>query len=1773
MIRAALALAEVDPATVGYVEAHGTATPLGDPIEVAALRQAFGAAPAGGCALGSIKGNLGHLDAAAGVAGFVKAVLVVREGRIPPTLHAERPNPALGLDGSPFRLAAGSPDGPAADGPAAEWPAAGGPRRAGVSSFGIGGTNAHVVVEQPPPPEPSGPGRRCQLLVLAAATGTALDAAAARLADHLDAHPGDAPADVAATLARGRRAFAHRAALVAAGRAAATAALRGGAPGLRRGRAPEGSRAVAFLFPGQGAQRPGAGRELYRGEPAFRRPIDRCAEVLGPLAEGAGLVELLFPESGDPGAAGRLTRTAAAQPALFALELALAALWREWGIEPQAMLGHSVGEYAAACLAGVFTLEDGLALVAERGRLMDAAPEGAMLAVPLPAAEVEPRLDGGRGGLAVAAVNAPRLTAVSGPAAEIERLAAALAADGVATRRLRTSRAFHGPAMEPAAAAFAERVARVPLAPPRIPFVSSLTGAWITAAEATDPGYWARHLRRPVRFADGVALLAGEPSRLFLEVGPGRTLTALVRRNLGGDGPVAIPSLPGEAGESRGDLEGMLGALAELWLAGAEVDWRGFYAHQRRRRLELPPYPFERRSYRVSAPAAVRPAPAEIGAEAAAAPAAAAPGAGSAAAAADLLYRPAWYEAPAAPPGSGRLAGRWLLLADAEGVGERLAARLAAAGGRVALAAASAGGFADLGGGRYALDPARPGDFARLAAALGAGGPLSGIVHLWSLDAPTRGPGRSGADRPSPEGGRGRDLTGAAVDAAAARGFWSLLRLAGALEAAAGGDGGPLAAAALDWTVVTPGVAAVTGDEPAAAADALLLGPCWSFPYRHPGWRCRAVDVVPPGGAAGLDEVAGRLFGEIAAAAAEPAGPADPLVALRGRRRWRRRLEPAPAAAPETAQTLRPRGVYWITGGLGGVGLALARFLAGSVQARLVLTGRTPLPPRERWTGPGAAGDDPRLAERLRRLLDLEAAGAELLVASADVTRRGEMAAVLEQVRARWGAVHGVIHAAGGSGDGAGSAAAGAAEDEAATAALLAPKVEGTRVLLDLLAGEPLDFVALCSSLASLRGGPSAGYCAASAFLDAVAEERAGRAPRVLSIGWDTWREDGAAAAAAARETDPVRRRRLAGHLAGALATAAACRAFHLALGTAEPHLAVTARGPGQAARAAAAATSAALAAGAGKPAPAAWAAPAEEGKPAADGAPEPLFANAVEGALAGIWSELLGRGRVAPDDDFFHLGGDSLLATQLMTRIQERFGADLPLAAIFEAPTVRRLAARVDPGLAAAAGAPGEPAPGPAVPGSTVPGPAAPPAPRRVELSLGQQRLWFLDRLEPGSAAYHLPGAFRLTGDLDAAALGAAFAAVVERHQALRTRFPADPEGRATAVVEPPRGFPLRRIDLAALPAGRRLPEALRLAAAEAAAPFDLAAGPPIRAALARLGAGDHALLLNVHHIVADLWSMGILLREVAALYAAARAGRRSPLPPLPVQFAEWAARQRRELTGERLAEQAAYWRRLLAGELPVLELPTDRPRPRSLGGRGRRVAVALPEAASRALVDCARGRGATLFMAVAAAWAALLHRHSGQGDLVIGFPIAGRRSREAEPLIGFFVNTLVLRVRLAGATRFDALLAEVRRRRSTPSPTRSCRSSELSSSSTCRVTSAARRCFRPWSASSTRRSRRRPSPASSGSRCRSRSAAPSSTSASTSPRTAAPSAARSRSTPTSSTPPPPRAWRPTSRRSPRPPPHGRRPRWGSCRCSPPPSATSSWSSGAARGWGRRGR
>ena len=1201
VISAAIRMSGIDPATIGYVEAHGTGTPIGDPIEIAGLEQAFRAYTdkKHSCAIGALKGNIGHLDAAAGVAGLIKTVLTLRHKRIPPTLNFSKANPAIDFENSPFYV----------NEKLCDWPSDGTPRRAAVSSFGIGGTNAHAILEEAPVPANSKVEWPAQVLVLSARTRTALDAMTSRMASHLESNPSIPLADACYTLQVGRTRFPHRRMLVCASKEEAIGGLRGSGEQKTATAFEElANRPVTFMFSGQGSQYPGMARGLYETQPTFRQHLDFCAEFLKQDL-GCDLRTVLHATNAD---SQILNETRIAQVALFAIEYSLAQMWMSWGVQPDTMIGHSIGEYVAACLAGVFSVEDALHIVAARGRIMQQMPAGTMLAVPMPAADVTEFLDDT---ICLAAANSPSFCTLSGPTPAIAALENRLKSRGVACRILHTSHAFHSSMMDGAVKLFLEEMKRVALHPPSKPFISNVTGTYIKPEQATDPRYWAEQLRQPVHFAKGIGELTASQGRVFLEVGPGQTLTTFARDcTRGVVGCQILSSLP-HPKDSQSDVAFLLNTLGKLWLAGVPVNWDAFHIGERLHRVSLPTYSFERQRYfvepKAQSAAAVSPEPAAKRQDLN-----------------DWFYVPSWQRGVfPSTLSTGERHGPWLIFADDGSLQEQVQEALSAHGER-SVTVRRGPAFSLKGDSAYSIRPDCAADYVRLLGELRSSGfrPKS-VLFLWSV-----------ANSGQESARKGRSA------------FDFLILLAQAFGDSRLEDRS-------DWIIVTTGMHAVTAGESCHPEQALALGPAKVIPREYPQITCRTVDLPANLGSA----VEQQVFAE--SLVQEPVmDRACKSVAYRNGFRWEQTFEPV--RLPAASKTpLRERGVYLITGGMGGVGFTLAEYLAKQAHARLVLTGRAKFPERSGWQKwMESNGETNEVSRKIRQIERLEALGAEVLTLSVDVSDLRAMEAAVATVHARFGPINGVIHAAG-------IAKGGLIQLKTpeATDRVLAAKVQGVLILDSLLNKTPLDFFVLCSSIDAIA--PVAGavdYCAANAFLDAFANTKwkSGRAV-VSSINWDAWQEVGMAVNGDAANMTEQRR----AYLQSAIRPDEGVEAFQRILAAGLPQVAVVTHDLSRHITeilnsANVTQTSAAT----------------DERHSRPDlGSKFASPKSDIEKRITDIWVEVLGIGEIGIDDNFFEMGGHSLLATGVLSRVRDSFGVSVPLRTIFDAPTIRQLAKHID--------------------------------------------------------------------------------------------------------------------------------------------------------------------------------------------------------------------------------------------------------------------------------------------------------------------------------------------------------------------------------------------------------------------------------------------------------------------------------------------------------------
>jgi acyl transferase domain-containing protein/acyl carrier protein len=1262
VVSTALAQAGVEAESISYVEAHGTATELGDPIEVAALTKAYReqTQKVGYCAIGSVKTNVGHLDRAAGVSGLIKTVLALRHEELPPSLHYHAPNPEIDFANSPFYVNA----------TLAPWQRGERVRRAGLNSLGMGGTNVHLILEEAPEQVGSGASRPWQMLLLSARTEAALEARTRQLRGYLEQHEGSKLADVAYTLQVGRERMAYRRAILCRDREEAICLLETRPAAWVWDRVEQRvDRPVAFLLPGVGEQYPGMARELYQQEATFREVVDRCCDFLqtrlgldvrsvllsgdvivneqrmaAPLSAMPDLRSLLG-RNGQNGhheqnghtspVEEQMKQTALAQPLVFVVEYALARLLMAWGIRPAALIGYSLGEYVAACLSGVLSLEDALTLVARRAQLIQELPRGAMLAVALSEADVQPYLDEQ---IDLAVINASATCVLAGPVAAIERLEERLSRCEIAHRRVETTHAFHSHMLALACEPLTELARGLALHEPRIPYISNVTGAWITAEQATDPAYWARHMCQTVRFANGVSQLLQQSEQVLLEVGPGQSLGSFVKQHpaCGRERvPCIVSTMPSRI-ERQSEQAYLLTTLGKLWLLGVPVDWEGFSTHERRQRLSLPTYPFERQRYWIEAKKQISPdSYREIGAD------------GELKRKDDItdwFSLPSWKQSlpPVLDESYKDKTGCWLLLSDACGIGKRLAEQLAIHQQDVITVLPGAA-FARESEDVYTIRPDQRADYESLLKAMREQGKIPRrVVHLWSVTAP------GAVD----------------LDDMLAKGFYSLLALAQTLGDLALDD-------ACEITVISNELQNVTGGERLCPEKATIIGPCRVIPQEYPTLSCRSIDIcLPESGSWQEEALAQQLWEELIA----DSSVVESMVALRGESRWVQAFEAAALCDRQArGACLREGGVYLITGGLGGIGLALAAHLVRTLHAKLALLSRRGLPPCQEWPRIlMEQGDIAGVGRQIRQVQMLEEAGAEMLIVAADVADEAQMRAAVQQTITAFGALHGVIHAAGVPGSGLMQL-----KSPEAAGRVLAPKVRGTLVLERVLVGLPLDFLVLFSSITAITGGPGqVDYCAANAFLDAYARGRGTRNGLTVAIDWSEWQWDaweegllgyGEEARAffkahrqkfgiSFEEGTEALRRILSYRLSNVVVSPQDFQAM-VTLSRSFTTTSVLEK--------------------------------ERQGQQGRELHPRPALGSSyvpprsdLERQIAAVWEELLGITPVGVNDNFFELGGNSLMGVDLMTRLRKALRADsLAAYVLYEAPTVSALAHYVEQG------------------------------------------------------------------------------------------------------------------------------------------------------------------------------------------------------------------------------------------------------------------------------------------------------------------------------------------------------------------------------------------------------------------------------------------------------------------------------------------------------------
>ncbi|MEH2186412.1 MAG: beta-ketoacyl synthase N-terminal-like domain-containing protein [Nostoc sp.] len=1197
----ALANAGIDADDLSYIETHGTGTAAGDPVEIAALTKAFRAFTKrnGFCAIGSVKPNIGHLDIAAGIASLIKTVQALKYKKIPPSLHYEVPNPEIDFVNSPFYV----------NTQLTEWKTHNTPRRAGISSLGFGGTNAHVILEEAPEIEYSHDSRPWQLLLISAKTSTALETATTNLTAYLKEHQDINLANAAYTLKVGRRAFNHRRILVCQSVQDAVGVLETQEQERIFTLCQEHrEQPVIFMFSAQGSQYANMGRKLYEVEPIYRRHIDTCAEILQPHL-GLDIRHLLFPSEEIEAASQKLQQTAFTQPALFVIEYALAQLWMSWGVRPEAMIGHSIGEYVAAAIAGVFSLEDALFIVAKRGQLMQQLPPGGMLAIPLPEKDVRSLLDAQtlyKNSLEIAAINTRTSCVVSGTKEAIATLQNQLSSQGVECRLLHTSHAFHSQMMSPILEEFVQLLKTVQLNPPRIGFISNVTGSWITDVQATNPNYWSQHLRQTVRFSDGISQLLEQFAGVFLEVGPGRTLSTFTTQHLDINSKQhVLTSLP-HVKEQQLDVSFLLQTLGRLWLFGVDIDWSGFYTHEQRHRLPLPTYPFERQRYWIDPKSSstslnnkqpILDHKQDI---------------------ANWFYVPSWKRSVVAHSFSGEIEStqeQWLFFVDDLGVSQKLINIFKAQGKNIIIVQRGEG-FNKLDEDVYTINPHISEDYnVLLQELISFDKAPQKIAYLWSI-----------TNIESSQLGNYLE-------------FKSLLFLSQILRKLKTKEN-------LQLWVVSNHIQEVNGNEIIDPEKATVLGLCKVISQEYPNITCRSIDIaltkhldVEKEQGDCESNIIDKLLSELTSRSS------DLVVAYRGSYRWVQTFEPVRLESVVEEKTpLRKQGVYLFAAGLETIEIVLAEYLVKTLQAKLIFIEDLAFPENNdfsQWLASHTTEDE--VSYKIKQLLVLEKLGAKFLIIRVDPTNYEQMYQTFSS--GNIGEINGVIYSTGINREQIFGSIPEIGRIELEN--LFDFQCRKITVLEKVFQNKKLDFWINFSSLASILGGFGLGlYSAANHFIDTFAN----RHNRNNSLSWYIINWD---------KLQPLEQKTLEQASGVELAITPVeiievfKRIFSLNQGTQIIVSTVDLNARHNYAFNLEYLANLKL----------------SNQLDASQRYSRPQLINSyvaptneLEKQITEIWQEVLGIAEVGIYDNFYELGGDSLIATQMVSRLRAKFPVDLPL-------------------------------------------------------------------------------------------------------------------------------------------------------------------------------------------------------------------------------------------------------------------------------------------------------------------------------------------------------------------------------------------------------------------------------------------------------------------------------------------------------------------------------
>ncbi len=1536
VIQLAQQMAEVEPESIGFVEGHGSATKLGDSIEIEAMKNAFkNIDKKNSIAIGSVKTNIGHLNSASGIAGIIKTALSLKHKMLFPTLHTGEPNPDL--ENSPFYIndkLKGLERG--------EYPL-----RAGVSSFGVGGTNSHIILEEPPEEvQESLESNMPQLLVLSAKTESALQTQTRNLLNFIRKNPSEKLSDIAYTQKVGRKAFQYRKMLISADLNQAISVLEGDVSGenhINVVKANDRSNNIVFMFSGQGAQYINMGIELYRNNSFFRKIIDKAFDILKSQS-GRDLKEILYPGDNILSAVNMLDETEFVQPILFIFEYALARLLISWGIKPNMLIGYSLGEITAACIAKVFTLEDAIKLVTLRGKLINKTCKGMMLSVPLSKEEIMPFMDSE---LSLAIDNGLSCV-ISGKTEKIEALSREMANRRIICMPLKSSHGAHSQLLDCILEEYREGLQEIAFSAPAYPLISNVTGRLVENNEVLNSAYWVRQIRETVNFSDGIKEILKEQNCVFLEIGPGRDLALLVhslitngKKEIKG---VTVTDIIKTENSEISDIFFVLNRIGRLWLRGININWNNFYRDEKRRRIPLPTYPFESQPYwpenehiqisnsEVAGAADIYKEPSLN----------------------DWFYVPSWKNVPLMENYRGNEKEPVVLLFHTSrySLESRISEVLKDMNYKV-IEIGMGEVFKKIDPCSYVLNAFDSENYICLFKELKNDNlNPDTIIHMWSLESSTINE---------------EDLK-KRFDSAQRTGLYSLLNIVK-------GSDNYNRSNKTNVYIITSNLHEITGLECIEPENATLLSTAKVISQEHLNIGCACIDIEFESlNNESTDFIAKQIINEINA----PIG--ERVIAYRGKRRWVQYFEQLDLKEYRGINKyLKAKGVYLISGGLGDLGFSLAKYLITAYNAKVAIIGKTPIADRHEWDK--YIEDSNELSGKISKLKELEALGGTVLYYSQDISDYHKVLEIVKDIELKIGEINGVIHTAGVVGK---NAKAAKEMEEVDFETQFRSKVYGLIVIDKIFKNKNLDLCLLTSSLSSILGGlGDTAYAAANIYMDYFAQMQKNMGNlNWISVNWETWlfeKEDKAGATNLGIN-----------RIAYAMNLEEGIDSFEkLMLLQCSSQIIISS--------------------GSIQKRSSKWL--------YLDTIPEDIDdsiqnniiksrpdllsdytepRNQKERLLAQSWQEFFGIEKIGVRDDFFELGGDSLKAISMIAKTRKETGTQISIGEFFRKPTIEAMAKLIqdtghdyEPVIKAA------------------------PVKEYYKTSSAQKRIYILNQLNPNSTAYNEPIIAVLEGTLDKEKLEVVFKQIILKNETLRTAF-VFREGELYQKV-----FENSEIGISYF---HSIEEDVEKIISEFIQPFDLSKPPLFRIGLIEINSDKHILIIDIHHIITDGISEGILINQIMDLYADRE------VKDLQLQYKDYCEWQSQLEENEEIMMQEKYWLEVFKKEAPVLNLPMDFSRPYMKKYEGDVHSFTISRQELDGLTELCRNENATLYMFFMSAFIVLMNKLSGSTDIVTGTAVSGRKYDELKDIVGMFVNTLPVRNFPEKEKKYTDFLKEVR-------------------------------------------------------------------------------------------------------------------------------------------------